>query len=155
MARNLKPIPTSLRYALEACKDHARKHYNMSVERIADAMGLPDHFALYKWISTGRMPANMIRPFEMACRANHASRFIAASAGGLFVDMPTGSKAGPAELCELQRSATDALSALMAFYDGKGDLATTLARIELAMSGFAFHDANIRKFETPELEFGA
>lgn len=47
--RNWKHIqPTSLRQALELCKDHAKERHNLSVERIAERMGLADHWALYK-----------------------------------------------------------------------------------------------------------
>lgn len=34
--------PTSLRHALEACKEHAREVRNLGVERIAEQMGLAD-----------------------------------------------------------------------------------------------------------------
>ena len=41
--RNWKRIqPTSLRNALELCKDHAKERHNLSVERIAEQMGLAD-----------------------------------------------------------------------------------------------------------------
>ena len=152
MTRNLKPTPTSLRQALEACKEHAKARRNMSVERIADAMGLADHFILYKWISSGRMPANMIRPFEIACGASHASRFICHSAGGLFIGIPNGAKAGPHEIGELQQLTTDAIAALLSFYAGKGERGATLARIAEAMEAFAHHQANVHKFDEPELE---
>ncbi|HGM5017881.1 TPA: hypothetical protein ACKPYW_002282 [Pseudomonas aeruginosa] len=49
--------PTNLRQALEWCKDHGRERRRLSVERIAEQMGLPDHSALYKWLANGRMPA--------------------------------------------------------------------------------------------------
>ena len=66
--RNWKRIrPHSLRYALELCKEHARERRNLSVERIAELMGLADHWALYKWFQSGRIPANLIRPFEHVC----------------------------------------------------------------------------------------
>ena len=38
--------PTTLRAALEGCKEHAREARNLSVERIATDMGLNDHWSL-------------------------------------------------------------------------------------------------------------
>ncbi|AOE92049.1 hypothetical protein LBM341_03799 (plasmid) [Ralstonia solanacearum] len=56
--RNWKRIrPTSLRHALELCKDYAKERHNLSVERIAESMGLADHWTLYKWFQNGRMQA--------------------------------------------------------------------------------------------------
>ena len=47
--RNWKRLqPTSLRNALELCKEHARERLNRSVERIADEMGITDHWTVYK-----------------------------------------------------------------------------------------------------------
>ena len=41
--RNWKTLqPTSLREAMELCKDHARERLNKGVERIADDMGVSD-----------------------------------------------------------------------------------------------------------------
>jgi len=55
--RNWKRVqPSSLRNALELCKDYAKERHNLSVERIADRMGLSDHWTVYKWIQTGRIP---------------------------------------------------------------------------------------------------
>ena len=66
--RNWKTYqPSSLRDALKACKDYALAKRNLSVERIAERMGLEDHWALYKWLSNGRMPAVSIHPYELAC----------------------------------------------------------------------------------------
>lgn len=35
-----------------------KERHNLSVERIAERMGLTDHWTVYKWIQTGRIPAN-------------------------------------------------------------------------------------------------
>ncbi|SFB28272.1 hypothetical protein SAMN05216248_10451 [Pseudomonas simiae] len=81
--------PTSLRHGLELCKDFAKEAHNMSVERIAVEMGVTDQWTVYKWLQTGRMPANMIRPYERACGCDYVTRWIAASAGRLTIVIPT------------------------------------------------------------------
>ena len=59
------------------------------------------------------MPANMIRAIRDRGRcASHASRFICHSAGGLFIGIPNGAKAGPRNRRELQQLTTDAVAAL-------------------------------------------
>ena len=59
--RNWKRIqPTSLRHALELCKDFAKERHNLSVERIAERMGLTDHWTVYKWIQRRGLPAQKV-----------------------------------------------------------------------------------------------
>ncbi|MDP2549473.1 hypothetical protein Q8W24_16710, partial [Oceanobacter sp. 4_MG-2023] len=66
--QNWKRIqPRSLKHAMELCVDHAKAVKNLSVERIADLIGITSHYTLYKWLDEARMPALMIRPFEHAC----------------------------------------------------------------------------------------
>lgn len=66
--------PTSCRDALHQCKAYAQEARNLSVERIADQMGLPDHWALYKWIESGRFPFVLIPAYESACGINQIGR---------------------------------------------------------------------------------
>lgn len=85
--------PTNLRQALEWCKDHGRERRRLSVERIAEQMGLPDHSALYKWLVNGRMPAVLIPAYEQVCGINLVSRWLAASAGKVLIDIPPAASA--------------------------------------------------------------
>ena len=56
--RNWKRVnPTSLRHAMELCLDYGREKRNLSVDRVADLMGMPSKYTLYKWLENGRMPA--------------------------------------------------------------------------------------------------
>ncbi len=84
--------PSSLRHAFELCKDHARERLNKSVEGIAEDMGLADHWVLYKYLQKGSMPANLIRPYELACGIDFVTRYLAASNGRLLVQIATGRK---------------------------------------------------------------
>ena len=152
--RNWKRIqPTSLRNALELCKDFAKERHNLSVERIAESMGLTDHWTVYKWIQTGRIPANMIRPYETACGIDYVTRWLAASSGRLLIDIPTGRKADAADMQALQELLNTAVGQLLQFYGGKAEAGDTLAAIQQAMEGLAWHRGNVQKHAQPELDF--
>lgn len=147
--------PTSLRHAAELCKNHALVVHNRSVERIAELMGLADHWALYKWLQNGRMPACLIRPYEAACGIDFITRWIAASAGLLAVPMPTGRKTGGVDMVELNTGFARALQLLTNFYEagGQGDAAPVLEALRTHIEKVAHHHHNVRTYQTPELDF--
>ena len=101
--------PNSLRHAMELCKAHALAVHHRSVERIADLMGLADHWALYKWMQNGRMPACLIRPYEHACGIDYITRYQAGSAGLLLVEVAAGRSVSQTELVELNSCFASAL----------------------------------------------
>jgi len=151
--RNWKRIrPSSLRHALELCKDYAKERHNLSVERIAEHMGLTDHWTLYKWFQNGRMPLNLVRPFEAACGIDFVTRWQTASAGKLLIDIPTGRKADAADMQALQELLNTAVGQLLQFYGGKAEAVDTLTAIHAAMAGLAWHKVNIEKHDQPELD---
>ncbi|TXT37425.1 MAG: hypothetical protein FD135_3601 [Comamonadaceae bacterium] len=146
--------PNSLRTALELCKDHAREKHNRSVERVADQMGITDHWTVYKWIQSGRIPANLIRPYETACGIDFVSRWIAASAGKLLVDVPIGRNLVETDVVALHNGFGVALKLLTDFYAGKAEPAETIAALTAHMTDIAWHRANVGKHVAPELDFG-
>ena len=147
--------PTSLRHALELCKDYARERHNRSVERIADAMGVTDHWTVYKWLQTGRIPANLIRPFESACGIDYVTRWIAASAGKLVVEVPTGRHLKETDVVALHNGFGAALQLLTDLYAGKADPAPTIAALTAHLEDVAWHRANVAQFTMPQLDFSA
>lgn len=153
LKRNWKRVqPTGLRNALELCKDHAREMRHRSVERIAEEMGLTDHWALYKWLQSGRMPVNLVRPYETSCGIDFVTRWLACSEGRLLISIPTGRHADPIEMAALQGVMHEAVGKLLAFYSGKADAEETLGAIQQAMEGLAWHRGNVQKHAQPELE---
>ncbi len=146
--------PISLRHALELCKDFARERHNLSVERIAERMGMTDHWTVYKWLQNGRIPANMIRPYEAVCGIDFVTRWLAASAGRLLIDVPTGRNASAADMQVLQELLNTAVGQLLQFYGGKAEAGDTIASIQKAMEGLAWHRSNVEKHLQPELELG-
>jgi len=147
--------PTSLRQALELCKDHAKDRKNRSVEQIAEEMGLTDHWVVYKWLQTGRIPANLIRPFERACGISYVTRWLAASGDCLLVPVPTGKSIQPRDLADLGSSFGSALKLLTDFYSGKADQAATTEALTNHLNQVAYHHANVGRYEAPELDFDA
>lgn len=143
--------PNSLRHAMELCLEYGREKRNLSVDRVADLMGLPSKWTLYKWLESGRIPAVLIRPFEHATGATFVSQYIATSAHKLLVDIPAGQPASDADLLQLQTGFNEAVNLLARFYQGRADAAETLAALTGLMSQIAGHRENVGKAMTPEL----
>ena len=146
--------PTSLRHGMELCKEFARVERNLSVEGIATEAGLVDHWTLYKYFQNGRMPLALLRPFERACGVDYITRWIAASAGKLLIDIPRGRSASPADMQALQEILTATTGALLAFYAGKNDAPDTLAVLQNALEELAWHRGNVQQHANPQLELG-
>lgn len=152
--RNWKRLqPNSLRHALELCKDHARERLNRSVERIADEMGVTDHWAIYKWVQSGRIPANLIRPFEVACGIDYVTRWIVASNGRVMIELPAGRQLQATDVVELHNGFGAALQLLNDFYSGKAAPDDTVAAISEHLAQVVWHRANVMQYATPELDF--
>lgn len=143
--------PSSITHAIELCADYAREKHNLSVERIAELMGMPSHHSLYKWMAEGRMPLNMLRPFEHATGVNFVSRYIAHSAQLLTMPIPRGSKAEAREINSLQASLHNAVSALIQFHDHKLPAEECLASLMTAMEDLGWHRVNVEKTGQPDL----
>lgn len=151
-ARNWKRVnPGSLIEAFRLCKDHARERKNLSVERLAELMATSAD-ALYKWLATGRMPANLIPAYEHFCGIDLVSRHLALSAGKLVVSMPTGRAVSPTDVQQLQSVLNDAVGAILAFAAGNAEAGEALAAIEAGMGGLAWHRGNVLKHQQPELD---
>ena len=150
--KNLQP--TSLRHATELCKDYAKDCLNLSVERIAERMGLADHWTLYKWISSGRMPVVMIPVYEAACGCNYVTRWLASSAGKLLIDLPSGRNCSAQDMQELQAVLHRTTGALMAFHAGAADAQKTLGALQGGLEALAWHRGNVQQHAQPQLELG-
>lgn len=151
-SRNWKHPPQSLQQALEACLNHARSKHRQSIERIAADMGLANHWNLYKWIESGRLPAVLIRPFELACRCNYVTRFLAHASHHLVIDIPTGKLPALNDLQTLQIASNEAMGALINFASGKIDAAVVIDTVTEALEHFAYQRENVRHAQQPELE---
>ena len=144
----------SMVHALRLCKERAQAKRHLSVERIADCMGVT-HDSLYKWLATGRIPGILIPAYELACGCHYVSEWLAASSGSLVVPMPTGRKAEGTEVVDMNSSCAAALQLLTTFYAAPqaADTEATLAALRLHLEQVAYHHHNVAAYATPELEF--
>lgn len=144
----------SLTHALRLCKEFAQDRHNLSVERIADRMGV-SHDNLYKWLATGRMPAILVPAYELGCGCHFVSDWLSASAGRLVVPMPTGRTAAEADLLAVNSSCAAALVLLTKFYADPAsvDPAATADALRAHLEQVAFHHHNVARYAAPELEF--
>lgn len=150
--RNWKKVrPNSLRDAMELCLHYAREKRNLSVDRIADLMGLPSKWSLYKWLENGRMPMVLIRAFEHACGADYITQYLASSAQRLLIDIPSGKPAGELQISELQGAFSEAMGHLIRFYKGDAQSGETLDALQHVLGALAWQRENVAKHEAPEL----
>ncbi len=138
---------------MELCLDYARETQNLGVERVADRMGLASHWVIYKWMEEGGMPARHIRSFEHACGATYVTRYIAASAHMLLIDLPIGRHAVPQDIQTVQEACTAAVGSLLAFYAGRADADETHAALTVALEQLAAERCEVERYTTPELPF--
>lgn len=152
MRRRARILPKSLPQAMEMCLEHALIQYNRNVDQVADLMGLPNKWSIYKWVANGRIPTILIRPFEHACGANYITEYLAASANKLLIPVPRGVKPGDGEMNELQANFAKAFGLLIQCYEGEADVDETLSALNTVLKGVAWHDKNVRKQFAPELD---
>lgn len=143
--------PCNLQDAIEGCVEFARERHQMSVDRIADSMGLPNKWVLYKWIESANLPSRLIRPFEAACGATFVTAHLAASARKLLIDLPTGRRSGPGEIVIAQQACHEAISALIEFAAGKRPANETIAAITAGIESLARERAEVERSSQPEL----
>ncbi len=152
--RNWKRIrPTSLPHAMELCLDHARERLNRSVDNVADLMGVTNKWTIYKWVESGKLPTNLIPPFQAACGINFISRWLASSDNKLLIDIPTGKNVSQTSLAVLQHNFSLAFTHLSNFYDQQTDLEETLFALQMTMGDIGWHHANVSTYAQPELDF--
>lgn len=152
MSRNWKRlVPRSTVEAMRLCKDYAKEKHNLSVERIADRMGISADL-LYKWLSNGQMHASLIQNYELICGCHYISEHLTHARGSLAVTIPSGRNMDDEDLLAMHQSFSTAMALLADFYKGKTDGQATLAALTQHMEATAWHRANVLTHEQPELE---
>lgn len=152
--RNWKTVqPLDLRDAMDLCVEFARVKHNLSVDNVADLMGEVNKWTLYKWMQEASMPLRLVKTFEHVCGAYYVSRWLAMSGNKLVIDIPKGRKGTPEDIQALQAVSHQAIGLLIKFYNEHGDMNETLAALQTAMEGMAWHKGNVEKYRQPELPF--
>lgn len=145
-----KARPRDLVHAFELSTEYALAANRRKVPEIAEKMGETTS-NLYKWMSTGRMPAILIPAFEHACGCDFVSRYLASSNHRLVIDIPRGRKADASDINDLQESFTDCVGVLVRFFKKKAGAEETVDSIVAAMRKLAWHQENVNKQLSPEL----
>lgn len=145
-------VPTSLRAAVDDSLAYALEAHNLSVEQIAELMSYGSFWTLYKHLADLNLKLTQVRAFEHACGIDLLSRYFAAGAGRLVIDIPTGRAANAEDMQALQLNINQAVGALLAFYSGKEGADATLAALTTSMTELAWHRENVRKSASPELQ---
>ena len=153
--RNWKKVqPTSLRHAIELCKDYAKEVHNISVERIAEIMDEESHWTVYGWLRDGSIPSRKILGYQHACRCNFITRWLAHTGGQLIIDMPRGRLLDGDDTHALQNTLNEAVGALLGFAAGRLDADQVGHELSTAIEALAWHRENVARHTQPELEFG-
>lgn len=137
---------------MELCIQYAKERHHLSVEQIADRMGLASHWSLYKWMESGRMPANLIRPFEVVCGCQFVTQYIASSAHKLLVDIPSSAPAKDTDLTAMNGNFGRAITALASFYQGNAEAETTISELTSLLTEIASHRVRVERSCEPELD---
>jgi hypothetical protein len=114
-------------------------------------MGISDDL-LYKWLSNGEMKARMIPSFENVCGIHFVTEYLAAGAGRIVIEIPTGRRPDELALGDLQKHCIDAVAQLVHFYHGESEAEKTRASLTEAITDLVSQRENVMKFEVPELE---
>lgn len=145
-----RPSATSLKDALAISVDWALEKNSRGIKRVAALMGEnPD--TLYKWLGSGRLPANLIPVFENACGCHFVTEYLGHAAHKLVVDMPTGKAVREIDVVELQVGFADAMALLIRHWQGQATAEETVAALTQTMGGLAWQRENVGKGIAPEL----
>ena len=144
-------LANSLPHAFQLCKKHAAEKHNMSVERIADRIGVtPD--TLYKYLGEGRMPARLIIGFEQACGGCFVTQYLALHHGFLMVKIPSGRTATHKQINDLQQFVNEVMGQLLAHASGTPTIDQTVNNLTLLMQDLAYHKGEVEKSASNQRE---
>lgn len=136
---------------MRLCKDFAKDRHNLSVDRIADRMGVSADL-LYKWLANGQMHLAQVQNYEHICGCHFISDHLAHAHGKLSVAIPSGRDLADDDLLHMHQSFSGAMALLADFYAGKCTGDTTLAALTKHMEATAWHRENVLAHSQPELD---
>lgn len=146
----------NLEEAFRLCKDYAEfaNSNRLNIERLAELMGDGDE-TLRKWIRKATMPTHKIPSFEHACGCSYVSDYLAARTGKMLIDIPTGRKLKSTDVLQTQRMFNKSMELLIEFASGESTAEETSAALHASMCDLAYHNENVQKLKSPELDFEA
>ncbi len=149
--------PCNLQEAVEACGDWGLDKHNISVERIAERMGLESKWVIYKWQQSGNIPLNKVLSYQFACGGcTFITDYLAHATHKLVISIPTGRKATAEDINQLQQHLSETVTHLLKFQKSQAteDAQSAIWAITNAMEDLAWQKSNIEKTAQPELDLG-
>ena len=135
--RHGKPAPSSLDEAIDRQLEAANK-LGLPPKRMADLMGV-ELKTYYRWAADSSMPLNRVRQFEAFCKASFISEYLCMAHGNrVVIAIPSGRKATPTDLADMQATVTAAIAKLMRFCQDRTGAAETVAELTVALSQMAY-----------------
>lgn len=150
--RNSNPVPSSLRAAFEADKNHALKHKRLSIERLAELLGATPA-TLYKWLETDSMPVRVLLGWQHLTGATNVVRYLASREAAVVIQIPAGRTPDAGDVHVLQGTLNGAVGAVIDFAQGHTDRDTCMGKLSVGLESLAWHRANVEKTDQPELDF--
>lgn len=146
-----KQVPTSLAAGFDLDKQRAIHERRLSVETMAELAAVSTS-RLYKWMEEGDLPVTRLAWWFHTTGGKAVIRYLSAQAGGVFVEVPTGRKAGAVDMSEMQQVQAATVALLWRFYAGEAAQDETAALVQQALEELAWHRDNVRKAHQPELD---
>ena len=134
------------------CKDFAKDKHNLSVERIADEMGLTAG-RLYQHLENGDMPFNRVRSFQNACRCHYVTQYMAHGDDYILIKMPKGKKISDEKMLQFSATYSKALNELTEFHTHHQNPEAVIAALSEHLEKTAWHRANVERTSQPQLDF--
>ena len=143
---------TSLDHAIELTEEYAEQQ-RMPSKCIAELMGV-DYKTFRRWMLEGTLPLNRLATLEHLTGAQFISEYLCVFQGNkVVIEIPRGKKSNVSDLAELQSQMAQTMAILAKFYEGKVEPDEAIAEITSSITALAYQRENVRKTETPELEF--
>ena len=153
--RNIKKQPkaTSLDHAIELAKHHAKER-RLPSKVMADLMGV-ELKTYYRWLLENTMPLNRIAQFEALTGSRYISEYLSVLHGDrVVIEIPRGRNGSTADIAKVQSQTAEAIALLAKWHEDGSGVDETIEALTRVLSTLAYHRENVKKVETPELEFG-
>lgn len=143
---------TSFEHAIELAETWAEQR-RMPSKKVCELMGV-EYKTLRRWLIDGTMPLNKLIQFEHLIGCQFISEYLCSFHGKkVVIDIPCGSKCSVTDLAQLQTLLAEVVTCISAFNGGKNGADETVAKINESLSALVYQRENVKRHDTPELEF--
>ena len=142
---------TSLDHAIELAKRHAKER-RLPSKVMADLMGV-ELKTYYRWLLDNTLPLNRIAQFEALTGSRYISEYLSVLHGDrVVIEIPRGRK-GSTDIAKVQSQTAAAIALLAKWHEDGSGINETIAALTNVLALLAYQRENVKKAETPELNF--